>query len=464
MSVGRDSPSHRVEKRNKLILLIFSRFVLFQPVWHPYASQNGDYIEVCVHDSTGTGRPYHPITHSRTHSLTQSLTQSCTHSVTRVLTQSRTRSHALTHALTHALPSCMSAPPFPSHPLPLPSSPLPIHQSALSYLHAHSRSVLTHVLMHVRTTLPTPSPPLPLPWTSPPSGTFIRALSSSRALYRSVARSPAGLVLGWCVGVVAAGGALPSSPLPSPSPFSLTPHLACCMYRSFGLVLGWCVGVVAAVGALSSSPLPSPFSLTHHLAPCAVCSALCLADVLVLWPQVALSHSDVLWPWSGFLAVSIVASKKADGWEGIAQGHVTVTVTSPPTVTTAAWTCTLEGDDFHCWPCFVWSAFYLLFPDRNLKEMISTVGHVLSDRPSICCFRIGTWRRWSILSTMFCLIGLSICCFLIGTWNGAQIFHRQAAYSRESHPHPSPQVSHFPSVFQSQMESLTWRLSRGSFF
>uniref|UniRef100_A0A8C4S5P3 Membrane-bound transcription factor peptidase, site 1 n=1 Tax=Erpetoichthys calabaricus TaxID=27687 RepID=A0A8C4S5P3_ERPCA len=45
--------------------------------------------------------------------------------------------------------------------------------------------------------------------------------------------------------------------------------------------------------------------------------------------DVAVSYSPVLWPWSGYLAVSISVAKKAASWEGIAQGHVMVTVASP---------------------------------------------------------------------------------------------------------------------------------------
>lgn len=43
----------------------------------------------------------------------------------------------------------------------------------------------------------------------------------------------------------------------------------------------------------------------------------------------ALSHSPVLWPWAGYLAVSISVAKKASTWEGVAQGHIMVTVASP---------------------------------------------------------------------------------------------------------------------------------------
>ncbi|XP_035678270.1 membrane-bound transcription factor site-1 protease-like isoform X1 [Branchiostoma floridae] len=46
--------------------------------------------------------------------------------------------------------------------------------------------------------------------------------------------------------------------------------------------------------------------------------------------EVAFSYSNVLWPWSGYLAVSITAAKKAAKWDGIAQGQVTLTVSSPP--------------------------------------------------------------------------------------------------------------------------------------
>lgn len=43
----------------------------------------------------------------------------------------------------------------------------------------------------------------------------------------------------------------------------------------------------------------------------------------------ALSYSPVLWPWAGYLAVSISVAKKAAAWEGLAQGHIMVTVASP---------------------------------------------------------------------------------------------------------------------------------------
>lgn len=45
--------------------------------------------------------------------------------------------------------------------------------------------------------------------------------------------------------------------------------------------------------------------------------------------DVAVSYSPVLWPWAGYLAVSISVAKKSASWERIAQGHVMVTVSSP---------------------------------------------------------------------------------------------------------------------------------------
>ena len=48
--------------------------------------------------------------------------------------------------------------------------------------------------------------------------------------------------------------------------------------------------------------------------------------------EVALSYSDILWPWSGYIAVHITVSSLAANWEGIAQGHISFTVESPPEV------------------------------------------------------------------------------------------------------------------------------------
>lgn len=46
--------------------------------------------------------------------------------------------------------------------------------------------------------------------------------------------------------------------------------------------------------------------------------------------EVAFSFSTSLWPWSGYLAVSISVKDTADTWSGIAQGQITLTVESPP--------------------------------------------------------------------------------------------------------------------------------------
>ncbi|KAK3086362.1 hypothetical protein FSP39_017399 [Pinctada imbricata] len=46
--------------------------------------------------------------------------------------------------------------------------------------------------------------------------------------------------------------------------------------------------------------------------------------------DVAFSYSSLLWPWSGFLAVSLSVTKNAASWEGIAQGQITLTIESPP--------------------------------------------------------------------------------------------------------------------------------------
>ncbi|XP_076449807.1 membrane-bound transcription factor site-1 protease-like isoform X2 [Babylonia areolata] len=46
--------------------------------------------------------------------------------------------------------------------------------------------------------------------------------------------------------------------------------------------------------------------------------------------EVAFSSSTHLWPWSGYLAISITAAKAAASWEGVAKGQVTLTIESPP--------------------------------------------------------------------------------------------------------------------------------------
>lgn len=46
--------------------------------------------------------------------------------------------------------------------------------------------------------------------------------------------------------------------------------------------------------------------------------------------DIALTFSELLWPWSGWMAVSIAAARTAANWEGIAQGHIALTIESPP--------------------------------------------------------------------------------------------------------------------------------------
>lgn len=50
---------------------------------------------------------------------------------------------------------------------------------------------------------------------------------------------------------------------------------------------------------------------------------------LYLFVQISFSYSEVLWPWSGYMTLSISVKKEAANWEGIVQGHVELTVSSP---------------------------------------------------------------------------------------------------------------------------------------
>ena len=45
--------------------------------------------------------------------------------------------------------------------------------------------------------------------------------------------------------------------------------------------------------------------------------------------DISFSYSDLIWPWSGYLAVHISVNKEGANFEGIAQGHVSLTVESP---------------------------------------------------------------------------------------------------------------------------------------
>ncbi|KAJ8924601.1 hypothetical protein NQ315_000751 [Exocentrus adspersus] len=46
--------------------------------------------------------------------------------------------------------------------------------------------------------------------------------------------------------------------------------------------------------------------------------------------DVAISHSELLWPWSGWMAVHLSVGAEGATYEGLAHGHITVTIESPP--------------------------------------------------------------------------------------------------------------------------------------
>ncbi|KAK7082512.1 Membrane-bound transcription factor site-1 protease [Halocaridina rubra] len=46
--------------------------------------------------------------------------------------------------------------------------------------------------------------------------------------------------------------------------------------------------------------------------------------------SIAFTYSEVLWPWSGHLAVWITVAESGKDWEGFARGHISVTIESPP--------------------------------------------------------------------------------------------------------------------------------------
>jgi len=45
--------------------------------------------------------------------------------------------------------------------------------------------------------------------------------------------------------------------------------------------------------------------------------------------DIAITHSDILWPWSGWISVYITVVSEAANFEGIAQGHISFTIESP---------------------------------------------------------------------------------------------------------------------------------------
>lgn len=45
--------------------------------------------------------------------------------------------------------------------------------------------------------------------------------------------------------------------------------------------------------------------------------------------DVAFSYSEMLWPWSGWLAVSLSVNPDGANYDGLAQGHISLTIESP---------------------------------------------------------------------------------------------------------------------------------------
>lgn len=43
---------------------------------------------------------------------------------------------------------------------------------------------------------------------------------------------------------------------------------------------------------------------------------------------ISVSHSDIIWPWSGWIAVSMTIASYANMFDGIAQGHLNITIES----------------------------------------------------------------------------------------------------------------------------------------
>ncbi|XP_018320423.1 membrane-bound transcription factor site-1 protease isoform X2 [Agrilus planipennis] len=46
--------------------------------------------------------------------------------------------------------------------------------------------------------------------------------------------------------------------------------------------------------------------------------------------DIAITYSELLWPWSGWLAVSLSVTEEGATYEGLAQGHIKITIESPP--------------------------------------------------------------------------------------------------------------------------------------
>ena len=45
--------------------------------------------------------------------------------------------------------------------------------------------------------------------------------------------------------------------------------------------------------------------------------------------NISFEYSDLIWPWSGYLAVFVSVSEEGRGFEGVAQGHISLTIGNP---------------------------------------------------------------------------------------------------------------------------------------
>lgn len=81
---------------------------------------------------------------------------------------------------------------------------------------------------------------------------------------------------------------------------------------------------MGVTGRITEGPTWSAISFTPHES---LHQPSDLADKDIL--QVVFSHSDVLWPWSGFLAIFFRVNPRATNHHGIVEGVIRLTVTSP---------------------------------------------------------------------------------------------------------------------------------------
>ena len=100
-----------------------------------------------------------------------------------------------------------------------------------------------------------------------------------------------------------------------------------------------CLPVCSAVSCLSVCSAVSCLSVCLSVQLFSVCLSVCLpvcaslhvfsSISYVSFPtQLSFTYSPVLWPWSGYLAVSLSVTKEAMTYSGEAKGHVLVTVSS----------------------------------------------------------------------------------------------------------------------------------------